>query len=178
MQKNFKITRNLQRLLRKKSFNKDKILLNFSETLMGSSSTIVSSTLSILSPSRGFSIVSSSALITSIAILITNDFFSKTKKRCTKLGNWINVLSLLYEKTLKQSMIEEKIDQKEAIALKKIFNYLDKRTDIMKNTQCKNKIVLHDNLRKESFHQIKELNHLMFKPKWCKYLFNFIHELF
>ena len=46
-------------------------------------------------------------------------------------------------------MIEEKIDQKEAIALKRIFNHPDKRTDIMKNIQCKNKIVLHDILRNE-----------------------------
>ena len=35
-----------------------------------------------------------------------------------KLSDWINVITLLYEKTLKQSMIVEKINQKEAEELK------------------------------------------------------------
>ena len=37
---------------------------------------------------------------------------------------------------LKQSLINEKIDQKEAEEIKKVYNpYLDQRKEIMKNTQ-------------------------------------------
>ena len=43
-----------------------------------------------------------------------------------------------YEKTLKQSMVDKKIDQKECKELKKIDNqYLDKRKEIMKCTSFK-----------------------------------------
>ena len=52
-------------------------------------------------------IASNSALITSVAILITNEDISELKIRYTKLRDWINVISLLYEKTLKQSMLDE-----------------------------------------------------------------------
>ena len=53
----------------------------------------------------------------------------------TKLRYCINETSLLYEKTLKQSMVDNKIDDKEVAELKKIYNhYLDKRKEIMKNT--------------------------------------------
>ena len=42
---------------------------------------------------------------------------------------------MLYEKTLKQSMVDKKIDEKEAQEWKKIYNqYNDKRKEIMKNT--------------------------------------------
>ena len=47
-------------------------------------------------------------------------------------------ITLLYEKTLKQSMIDKKTDEKEAQEMKKNYNhYLDKRKEIMKNTQFK-----------------------------------------
>ena len=85
-----------------------KLLLAISEELKGSSSTIVPSTLSIVTPSLGISRASSSALITLIAILITKEEISKLKIRYTKLRQWINVISLLYQKTSKQSMIHKK----------------------------------------------------------------------
>ena len=44
---------------------------------------------------------SSTALLTSIATLITNEYVSKLRTRYTKLTDWINVITLLYEKTLK-----------------------------------------------------------------------------
>ena len=59
-------------------------------------------------------IISSSTALSSIAIFITNEYISKLKIRYTKLRDWINVITLLYEKTLKQSMIDKKIDEKEA----------------------------------------------------------------
>ena len=45
------------------------------------------------------------------------------KIRCTKLRDWINVSSLLYEKTLEFFEVGRKIDKKEAEDLKKIYNH-------------------------------------------------------
>ena len=75
--------------------------------------------MSIINPSIGIVLTSSKALLTSISILITNEYISKMKIRFTKPGNWINVITLLYEKTLNHSMIDKKIDGKEALELKK-----------------------------------------------------------
>ena len=68
-----------------KSINKKEVLLIIIEILIGSASTINSSTLAILRPSAGIVISSSTALLTSIAILITNEYISKLKIRYTKL---------------------------------------------------------------------------------------------
>ena len=71
--------------------------------------------MALINPGAGIIISSSTALLTSIAILITNEYISKSKKRYTKLRDWIHVITLLYEKTVKQSMIDlKKIDEKEA----------------------------------------------------------------
>ena len=78
------------------------------EFLVGGGSAIGSSTMSLINPGVGIIISSSTALLTSIAILFTNQYISKLKIRYTKLRDWINVITLLYEKTLKQSMIDEK----------------------------------------------------------------------
>ena len=64
--------------------------------------------LSTLNPSIGDVLASSTALLTSITIIITNEYISELKTRYTKLGQWINVITLLYEKTLKQSMLDKK----------------------------------------------------------------------
>ena len=106
-------------------------MLNITEILIGSSSAIVSSTMALINPSAGIVISSTTALLTSIAILITNEYMSKLKIRYTKLRDWINVITLLYEKTLKQSMVDKKIDKREAQELKKIYNhYIDKRSKL------------------------------------------------
>ena len=70
--------------------------------------------MSLFNPGAGIIISSSTALLTSIAMLFTNEYISKLKIRYTKLRDSINVLSLFYEKTLKQSMVDKKIDEKEA----------------------------------------------------------------
>ena len=67
----------------------------------------------LINPRVGIIASSSTAFLPSIAILITNEYISKLKIRYTKLRDWINVITLLYEKTLKQSMIDKKIDEKE-----------------------------------------------------------------
>ena len=108
------------------------------EILIGSGSTIGTSTMYLINPSIGVVLTSCSALLTSIAILITNEYISKLKIRYTKIRDWINVMTLLYEKTLKESMIDKKINEKEAEQLKQIYNhYIDKKSEKMKNTQFK-----------------------------------------
>ena len=62
----------------------------------------------LINPGAGTIISSSTALLTSIAILITNEYNSKLERRYTKLRDWINVITLLFDKTLKQSMIDKK----------------------------------------------------------------------
>ena len=87
----------------------------------------------LINPGAGVIISSSTALLSVIAKLITNEYFSKLKIRYTKLRDWINVITLLYEKTLKTSMVEKKTDEKETEELKEIFNpYIDKKRNIYK----------------------------------------------
>ena len=149
-----------------KSLNKKKILLIISEILVGSGSTKGTSTMSLINPSIGVVLTSSSALLTSIAILITNEYISKLKIRYTKLRDWVNVITLLYEKTLKQSMIDKKIDEKEAEQLKQIYNhYVDKKSEKMKNTQFKVEDIFTDVISKDtiSTEQITKLNNFSAK---------------
>ena len=82
--------------------------------MIGSGSDIGSSAMSMINPGAGIIISSSTALLTSIAILITNEYISKLKVRYTNIRDWINVITLLYEKTLKEPMIDKVINQKEA----------------------------------------------------------------
>ena len=134
--------------------------------MIGSGSAISSSTLWSINPGAGIINSSSTALLNSSDILITNEYISKLKKRYTKLRDWINVITLLYEKTLKQSMVDKKIDEKEAQELKKIYNlYLYKRKEIMKNTQFRVEDVFGDVISKDNFsqEQITKLNTFLAK---------------
>ena len=147
-----------------KSLNKKKVLLIITEILIGSGSAITSSTFSFINPSVGIPIASCSALLTSLAILITNDI-NKLKLRYTKLRDWINFITILYEKTLNQSMIDKKIDEKEALELKKIYNhYIDKRKEIMDSTKIKVEDIFgSDVISKDSIspEQITKLNNFL-----------------
>ena len=63
-------------------------------------------------------------------------------------------------------MVDKKIDDKDAKELKEIHNhYLDKRTDITKNTQFKIEDVFGDTLNKDSIspEQTKKLNNFLAK---------------
>ena len=134
--------------------------------MIGSRSAIGSSTMGLVNPGAGIIISSSTAVLTSIAILITNENISKLKIRYTNSRDWINVITLFYEKTFKQSMVDEKIDEKEAEELKKIYNhYLDKRKEIMKNTQFRVRDVFGDVISKDNFsqEQITKLNNFLAK---------------
>ena len=105
-----------------KSLIRMKVLLIITEFLNGSGSGSAKSTttMSLKNPSTGIVLTSSTALLTSLAILITNEYISKLKLRYTKLRDWINFITILYEKTLNYSMIDKKIDETEAQKLKKI----------------------------------------------------------
>ena len=141
-------------------------MLIITEILVGSASDVGSSTMGLINPGAGIIVSSSTALLTSIAILITNEYISKLKLRYSKLRDWINVVTLLYEKTLKSSMVDKKIDEKEAQELKKIYNhYLDKRKKIMKNTQFKVEDVFGDVISKDNFshEQITKLTKFLAK---------------
>ena len=91
-----------------KSLSEKKVLLKVTEKLKGSESTSCTSTMPLVNPSLGIVLTSSTALSGSIATLITNEYIPKINIRLTRLGDWINVNALLYEKTLKQSMINKK----------------------------------------------------------------------
>ena len=91
-----------------KNLNKNKVLSIITKILPGSGSTISKSTMSLINPSIGKVRTSSTALLTSIAILITIEYISKLKLRYTKLRDWINFITILYDKTVKESMIDKK----------------------------------------------------------------------
>ena len=149
-----------------KSLNKKKVLLIITEILIGAGSAVSSSSMALINPGAGIVISSSTALLTSIAILITNEYISKLKIRYTKLRDWINVITLLYEKTLKQSMVDKKIDEKETHQLKQIYNhYVDKKSEIMKNTSFKVEDVFNDIIHKDTIsqEQITKLNNFLAK---------------
>ena len=101
------------------SVNKKKVLLIISEILLGSGSAITTSTLSLINPSIVIVLTSSTALLTSIANLVTTECISKLKIGYTKLRHWINVNTLLYEKTLRTSMVDKKNLWERSIGIKK-----------------------------------------------------------
>ena len=149
-----------------KSLNKKKVLLIITEILVGSGSAIRTSTMGLINPSIGIVLTSSTALLTSLTILITNEYISELKLRYTKLRDWINFITILYEKTLNQSMIEKKIDEKEALELKKIYNrFIDKRKEIMDSTNFTVEDIFGDVISKDSIspEQITKLNNFLAK---------------
>ena len=149
-----------------KSLNKKKVLIISSENLIGSGSALSTSAMSLINPSIGIVLTSSTALSTSLAILITNEYISKLKLRYTKLRDWINFITILYEKSLNQSIVDKKIDEKEALELKKIYNhYIDKRKEIMDSTKFKVEDIFVDVISKDSIspEQKTKLNNFLAK---------------
>ena len=64
-----------------KSLNKQKVLLIIFEILIAAGFAVGSSSMALINPGAGKIISSSTALLTSIAILIANEYISKLKKR-------------------------------------------------------------------------------------------------
>ena len=146
--------------------NKKKKLLIITEILIGGGSAIGSSRMSLINPIIGIIASSSTAFLTSLAILITNEYISKLKLRYTKLRDWNNFFTFPYEKTLNQSMIDKKVDEKEAQELKKLYNhYIDKRKEIMNSTKFKVEDFFGDVISKDSIssEQITKLNNFLAK---------------
>ena len=152
-----------------KSLNKKKVLLIITEKIIGSGSAISTSTMSLIKPSLGIVLTSSTALLTTLAILITKEYISKLNLRYTKLRDWIIFITILYEKTLNQSMPDKRYarrDEKEALELKKIYNqYINKRTEIMDSTEFKIEDIFGDVVSKDSIspEQITKLNSFLAK---------------
>ena len=63
-------------------------------------------------------------------------------------------------------MVDKKIDEKEALELKKFFNhYLDKRKDFMKNIQFKVEDIFGEIISKDNFSQEQITKMNIFLPK-------------
>ena len=76
------------------------------------------------------------------------------------------MITLLYEKTLKSSLVDKKTVKKEAEELKKIYiHYVDKRKEIIKNTSFKVEDEFGDIILKDIFsqEQITKLNNFLTK---------------
>ena len=149
-----------------KSLNQKKILLIINQILIRLGSVIPTSSMSVINPSIGIVLTSSTVLLTSLAILITNEYISKLKLRYTKLWDWIKFITILYEKTMKESMIDKKIGRKEAEQLKQIYNHcFDKRKEIMYSTKFKVQDIFSDVISKDSIspEQITKLNNFLAK---------------
>ena len=55
----------------------------------------------------------------------TNEHFRMLKTRYTKLSEWTKVITLLYKRTLRKSMVDDKIDGKEADEKKGIQSFFE-----------------------------------------------------
>ena len=129
-------------------------MLIITEILFGYASKVKSSTMGLTNSGAGIIMSCGAALMTSMAIIKTNEYISKSKLRYTKPRDWINVFTLLYEKALEQSMVDRKIDEKEALEIKKINNnYIDNRSEPMKNSIFKVEDVFGDVIGEDSFNQ-------------------------
>ena len=121
-----------------KSVNKKKIYISILEILAGASGVVVGSTLTAtgVGTQIGVPIAGVSRFVISVAVLFTNEYFSRLKSRYQKLRDHIKMIKLLNEKTLKKSLVDKKIDEKESEELKSIYNhYITKRKEIMENTK-------------------------------------------
>ena len=86
--------------------------------------------------------------------------------RYTKLRDWINFITILYEKTLNQYTIDKKIGEREALEMNKIKNhYIDKRKEIMESTKFKLEDIFGDVKSKDSIssEQTSKLNKFLAK---------------
>ena len=69
-------------------------MLIITEILVDSASTVGSSTMGLINPGAGINLSSRTALLTSIAILLTNEYIGELKIRYTKLRDWSKVITL------------------------------------------------------------------------------------
>ena len=110
--KSFKIDKDYYE--KKPNINKKNIFITFLENLTRASRLAVGTSLSIrgVGASIGVPIAGCVSFIASVATLITNEDFSKVKLRYKKLEDWMNMVSIVYEKTLSKCKIDKKIIEK------------------------------------------------------------------
>ena len=104
--------------------------------------------------------------LSSISTLITNEYFSKLKIRYIKLKDWINVTTLLYEKVLKESMIDKRIDEKEVEKLRSNYNlFINNQDEIKRSAQFRVEEDFRNIIPKCTFspEQITKLNNFLAK---------------
>ena len=96
-----------------KSLNKEKVFMIVSKISIGGVGLGVGSGLTVSGlASIGLVCASSISVLSKTWTLISNEYFSRMRIRFTKLKDWIIEITLLYEKTLKQSMVDKKIDER------------------------------------------------------------------
>ena len=83
--------------------NTKTVLLIISEKIFSSASNNSSSTVGLINPGARVIISCITALLTSIAVLITNEFIPELNLRYTILGDCFIVTNLFYEKSLKKN---------------------------------------------------------------------------
>ena len=89
--------------------------------------------------------LSVASFILSLSSLITSFYLEKYKLKCVKIKNYINITILLYEKTMKNALKDNKIDENEGKDLKDIYQYyLNHKADIKKSFQFKVEDVFKD----------------------------------
>ena len=74
----------------------------------------------------GIKLAAATSFIANIAVLITSEFCSIVKMRYTKLPIWIKLTTMVYEKLLNKSMIDNRIDEREGGELKKYTQILSR----------------------------------------------------
>ena len=89
--------------------------------------------------------LSVASFILSLSSLITSFYLEKYKLKCVKIKNYINITILLYEKTMKNALKDNKKDENEGKDLKDIYQYyLNHKADIEKSFQFKVEDVFKD----------------------------------
>ena len=122
-------------------FNKIVGILSGVSTLTGA---ILTST--VLASIAGIPISTASFVLT-IASMIMNAYLDSVKIRNRKIQDFINLTILLYEKTMKKALQDNKINEQEQKELKDIYqHYLNKKDDIKKSTQFDVNEVFKDSL--------------------------------
>ena len=104
---------------------KKKVYISIIEILAGASGVVVGSTLLAtgVGTQIGVPIAGVSSFEISVAVLFTNEYFSRLKSRYQKLRDHNRMIKLLFEKTLKKSLVDKKIDENKSEGLKIIYTY-------------------------------------------------------
>ena len=85
------------------------------------------------------------------------------------LREWINFISILYEKTLKEYMVDKNVDKREVLDMENFHNqYTDKRKKFSDTTKFEVEYIFSDVISQEfkSLEQVTKLNNFSVKILW------------